>query len=379
MAAQGVHLLDRRRGSRRAFATRTGRWCSWSSAPRASRSGRIRWWCCASRNCSTCDPTRSNVATDDGHGLRRWRIEHAFMLAPGRSDRGAVAAELQGVPAAGQAGLVQPERGDGEGHGGLAIQTRSPRRAAVGPFPPPLFLSRCRHATHRGLRAAPPLGRSSAHFRNALGEAAVARRRRRDPRRHDCAQRVLCGPRDRRRGLRPDGGPQRAAASPVCRARGRRRSPRRRRDSRTARVPATLCVPPGFPRRAGVDLAMRPGRCAGVPDRRDVAGDAARAWAGRARGVIRDRPALRGQHDGRGRRYAGHALPARAGLRHHAHRRRRRRLAVGRRGRRALSRWHRRCAAAPPGSSIDRAGRPRRQARPHVVRRGAAASRWDTR
>ena len=34
----------------------TGRWCSWSSAPKDWKSGRTPWWCCASPNSSTSEP-----------------------------------------------------------------------------------------------------------------------------------------------------------------------------------------------------------------------------------------------------------------------------------------------------------------------------------
>ena len=68
-------------GSPRPCASTSGRWCSWSSAPRVSTSGRIRWSSCASPSSSTSARIRSSAPTR-AYGYEHWRIEHAFLVGP---------------------------------------------------------------------------------------------------------------------------------------------------------------------------------------------------------------------------------------------------------------------------------------------------------
>ena len=57
-------------------------------------------------------------ADHEGMGYQRWRIDRAFLIAPAGAYVGAVAAELPRLPAAPEAGQLQPRPGDGSGDAG---------------------------------------------------------------------------------------------------------------------------------------------------------------------------------------------------------------------------------------------------------------------
>ena len=83
MAAQGVHLLDRRRQSRRPALRATGRWSSWSSAPRDSNVWQDPLVVLRFPKLFDLRADPFERADRGGQGYDHWRIEHAFMLAPG--------------------------------------------------------------------------------------------------------------------------------------------------------------------------------------------------------------------------------------------------------------------------------------------------------
>ena len=133
VAAQGVHLLDRRRQRRRpalrpleghlpASRTPTGLhvWIEPFEELRAPMLGNLRM-----------RPLRARRLR--GHGLRPLvRRAHVHDRA-GRRLRRAVAAELQRVPAAPEAGQLQPRPRDGSGDGGLQAVGESRRRRRAAP------------------------------------------------------------------------------------------------------------------------------------------------------------------------------------------------------------------------------------------------------
>ena len=152
-----------------------------------------------------------------------------------------------------------------------------------------------------------------------MGKAARPAGRRGGPRRLDRAQRLLRGPRPRRR---PAGSPRRPRLSPretVRAARGGRRGTRRRLHAGARPLGAALRRASGQRGSARLGASVRPRRLARLPDGRHAAGPAALAASrGRRRGVDHGR-ALRGKHGRRGPGHARDAIPARARLRHRGH------------------------------------------------------------
>ncbi len=65
---------------------------------------------------------------ENAMGYQRWYMERMFAIAPGRRVRRPVAAELQGVPAAPEAGQLQPRPSHGSGDAGLQAVARTPRK-----------------------------------------------------------------------------------------------------------------------------------------------------------------------------------------------------------------------------------------------------------
>ena len=123
LAAQGVHLLDRRRQRRRAALRQLE-----DHVPRAG--GRRPRRCGRSRSSQLRAPKLTNLRMDpferaeeeNAMGYQRWYMERMFMIAPAGALRRPVAAELQGVPAAAEAGQLQPRPRDGSGDERSAIE-----------------------------------------------------------------------------------------------------------------------------------------------------------------------------------------------------------------------------------------------------------------
>jgi arylsulfatase A-like enzyme len=105
----------------------SGRWSSSSSAATASTSGRSPSSPSAFPSFSTSVPIPSS-APRDRHGLRALVRRAHVHDRPGRRLRRPVAAELSRVPAAAEAGELQPRSRDGGGDGELASVTRSAPR-----------------------------------------------------------------------------------------------------------------------------------------------------------------------------------------------------------------------------------------------------------
>ena len=82
VAAQGVRLLDRRRRPRRPALRAVEDGLPRAARGWASRSGRTRWWSCASPSCSPCAPIRSSAPTARAWTTGSWRLDRAFLLGP---------------------------------------------------------------------------------------------------------------------------------------------------------------------------------------------------------------------------------------------------------------------------------------------------------
>ena len=101
-------------------ATTTGSSSSPSSAATASTSGRSRSSTCACRSSTTCAPTRSSAASHESIGYPTVADRARLPARAGAGLRRRVARELQGVPAAPEAGELQPRPGDAEDLGAAA-------------------------------------------------------------------------------------------------------------------------------------------------------------------------------------------------------------------------------------------------------------------
>ena len=64
---------------------------------------------------------------ENAMGYQRWYMEHMFLIAPAGAYVGQLAAELQGVPAAPEAGQLQPRSRHGSGDCGQQAVTTAPR------------------------------------------------------------------------------------------------------------------------------------------------------------------------------------------------------------------------------------------------------------
>ena len=117
MAAQGVHLLDRRRQRRGAALRQLEGHLPRAEGRRPAGSGRSRSTSCARRSLTNLrmDPFE-RAEEENAMGYQRWYMDRMFLIAPAGAYVGAVAAELQGVPAAPEAGQLQPRPRDGSGH-----------------------------------------------------------------------------------------------------------------------------------------------------------------------------------------------------------------------------------------------------------------------
>ena len=68
---------------------------------------------------------------EDAMGYQRWFLERMFLIAPAASLRRRMAAELPRVPAAAEAGQLQPRAGDGGGDRSFARRTVTPEPAPI--------------------------------------------------------------------------------------------------------------------------------------------------------------------------------------------------------------------------------------------------------
>ena len=132
VAAQGVPLLDRRRQRRGAALQQLEDHASSSRTPTAWMSG-----CSPSRNCArpwsrTCAWIHSSAPNTRAWTTTTGSFDHMFVIAPAGGLRRAVAAELPRVPAAPEAGQLQPRPRDGGGDRARQEQQLTPHS------PPPL-------------------------------------------------------------------------------------------------------------------------------------------------------------------------------------------------------------------------------------------------
>ena len=115
VAAQGVHLLDRRRQRRGPALRQLEGHLPAAGRPRpAGLAGAVRRAARAHADQSAHGSVRA-APHDIGMDYERWFAEHMFMIAPAGGLRRAVAAELPRVPAAPEARQLQPRPRDGSG------------------------------------------------------------------------------------------------------------------------------------------------------------------------------------------------------------------------------------------------------------------------
>ena len=115
-SAQGLPLLERRRRPDGAARRQLEGARSWSSAPTGSASGR-------SRSSPLRVPKIYNLRSDPFERATKtrrmfydkWMADRAFLLVPAQAIVGRVPQDVQGVPAAAEAGQLQHRPGAGEG------------------------------------------------------------------------------------------------------------------------------------------------------------------------------------------------------------------------------------------------------------------------